>query len=285
MKQSKSVLIIGVNSLLSVSIIKQLKNMLNYTFDIIGVFNKNTNNTKDLGIKQITFEKYLQTDYNFDFVFIVAAHIPYDNPLYLDKSLIDKNILLVSQISKKNKNAKLIFCSSVSVYGNNNNTEILETTLPNPQTAYSISKITGEYICQLHDKYAIVRLSSIYGKGINSPTFIPRVIKQSKNTKEIVLYGNGSRKQNYIHVDDAANYLIKSAFHNTNGIFLGTSKNEYSNLEISEIVKRSSKNNTKIVFKGDDNSKNSIYNCTKTIETLKIKSEIEIEVGIKEMML
>lgn len=285
MKESKTVLIVGVNSLLSISLIKQLTTLQNYSFKITGVYNNNTNNLIDLNIKQISYKEYLENESTFDFVFIIAAHIPYENPLYFDNNLIQKNILLVSQVCEKNKNSKIIFCSSVSIYGDCLKETVHEDSLSNPRTAYSISKLTGEKICQLHENYAIVRLSSIYGKGIDSPTFIPRAIKQSKDLGEIFVYGDGSRKQNYIHVKDAANYLIKAALYKENAIFLGTAKKEYSNLEVSEIIKRNSKNNTKIVFKGYDDSKNSLYNCTKTIETLKIESEVDLEEGIKQMML
>jgi nucleoside-diphosphate-sugar epimerase len=285
MNKKKSVLIIGVNSLLSVNIIHQLKSLNKFSFEITGVFNNKTNNINKLGINLISYNDYLNIEKDFDFVFIIAAHIPYSKPLVFSNNLINKNILLVSKICDKNKNAKIIFCSSVSIYGNDNNEEILETSLPNPQTAYSISKLTGEKICLLHKKYAIVRLSSIYGKGINTPTFIPRAIEQAKNQSKIILYGDGSRKQNYINVKDAANYLIKSAFYEKNGIFLGTSKKEYSNLEISNLIIKYSKNSSEIIFKDNDESKNSIYNCTSTIKSLNIETEVDIETGIKEMML
>lgn len=284
MKEKKSVLIVGANSLLSISIIKQLQSLNKYVFNILGVFNSNSNNIKNLDIELISYNEYLTTNRHFDFVFIIAAHIPYNNTLYFDENLINKNIALVSTISEKNKDSKLIFCSSVSVYGTEIN-EIFENTTANPETAYAISKLTGEFICKLHKKYSIMRLSSIYGKGINTPTFIPRAITQSKEKKAITLFGEGSRKQNYIHIKDAANYLIKAAFYKGNGVFLGTSKKEYSNLEISNLIVKHSTNNTKVIFEGEDNSKDTTYNCKQTIQTLKVENEISIEEGIKEMMI
>src|SRR3546814_4256074 len=74
----------------------------------------------------------------------------------------------------------------------------------------------------------------------------------------ITIFGDGSRCQNYIHVEDAANMLIALGSSPKNGLFLGTGEQSYSNLEIARIVQEFT--NCKIEFTGVDNTSSFSYN-------------------------
>lgn len=158
---------------------------------------------------------------------------------------------MVKTITNQFSNAKIVFCLSVSVYKEGEKT-ILENSELGPTTPYEKSKLKGEQIIVKHKKYSIVRISSIYGSNMKGNTFLPLIIQSALNNFKITLYGSGNRLQNYIHVDDVAQYLFAAGQTNKNDVFLATAKSSVSNKQVAEFIKRVI-SSTEIIYKGIDN--------------------------------
>src|SRR3546814_337470 len=120
------------------------------------------------------------------------------------------------------------------------------------------SDVCSSDLVKMNKQYGIVRFSSIYGVGMTNHTFIPKIINAAITRNKITIFGDGSRCQNYIHVEDAANMLIALGSSPKNGLFLGTGEQSYSNLEIARIVQEFT--NCKIEFTGVDNTSSFSYN-------------------------
>ena len=119
---------------------------------------------------------------------------------------------------------------------------------------------------------------------MNPKTFLPRVIKDALNKREIKIFGNGDRKQNYISVFDVVNYLITSSKSNIqNGIFLAVSSKSISNRKVAEGIKNILKD-INIVFEGFDNSNSYIYNNEFSKKELNINSELDFKKGLIELI-
>ncbi len=276
--KTKSNLIIGSNSFLG----RILSEKLVVKGDLVlGVFNKNTTNLYHK-IHHVPITKLEELKDTYDTVYIVSAFVPNSKSINIEDKLYEVNVKLVETICNKFKKAKIVYCSSVSVYKESNDV-IKEKSKLEPSSKYGESKLKGEIRVKKHDKYSIVRIASMYGLNMKVETFLPLVIKNAIQKNEIVLYGDGERQQNYIHVSDVANYLIASANYHENGVFLATNSTSISNKKVSELIKSIMKN-TRIIFKGLDNSKSYLYDNAFTNKTLNLTAEKKIQQEVKVLI-
>jgi nucleoside-diphosphate-sugar epimerase len=271
-------LVIGSNSFLGRQLCKQL---FKQNRNVTGVFHKNTQNLYSK-VNHLAFEELFILEDNYAYIYVVSSYIPHKNDTNVAALLETVNIKLVQKICHHFTNAKIIFCSSVSVYGNTVE-YIDEQSKLQPLTIYAKSKLIGENIVSKHSKYAIVRISSLFGKRMKSITFLPLIIQSAIKNNSITLFGSGERLQNYIHVKRAAHILIKAALHDSNAVFLAVHKKSYTNKEIAMFVGDSFQNLT-IKFTGKDDSISYIYNNSYTEKVLQLKKQKSIKDEIKTLV-
>lgn len=233
---------------------------------------------KNKGYRAITTEEIFSSGSKFDHIYILSSYIPYGSMNTPSQEFVKVNVDLVMRICRQFPQSRIIFASSVSVYGIPTG-ELNEDSAYNAPDLYGQSKLCGEFIVKNQPSYAIVRFSSLYGKGMNSVTFLPRIINSAREEKDIRLYGDGSRKQDYLHIKDAAGYLVAAADCRRNGTFLGVYGASYSNLQIAGIVADQIPGVT-ISYTGSDNSPSFSYNNSKTNQYLGFKPSIDPQQGI-----
>lgn len=173
---------------------------------------------------------------NYKVVFLLASFIPYGGMNTPHSRLVTDNIDLVSTICKHFSAARIVFTSSISVYGSNPELPLHENSAWYNPALYGLSKIAGESIVRNQNSWAIVRFSSLYGNGMNPTTFIPRAVQEAMQHKMITLWGDGSRLQDYFHVEDAAQICIAAAQWEGNGVLLGVNGQSHSNKEVAEMI-------------------------------------------------
>jgi len=276
------VLIVGTNSFLAQQLTKQLATDNGWLID--GIYNKNLNKTD-----RSNFRKLIQVDDleslsdEYDTVYLIAAYIPYGKYTTADIKLITSNITLPARVLTHFKSAKLVYASSVAIYGEPHHETITEdTSFVNP-TKYGASKLAGETVISNADQFAIIRFTSIYGKGMTTRTFLPMVVDKAKTTKQITLFGDGSRKQDYIHVNDAADLLIAVAKHKENAVLLGCNGNSVSNVTVAETI-QSLLSDVSISFKGEDHSPSFDYSSRRTLNLLNFKPKVTLREGLEMMI-
>ncbi|HEY1047341.1 MAG TPA: NAD(P)-dependent oxidoreductase [Bacteroidia bacterium] len=234
---------------------------------------KNNGNTNFIG-----YDELMNRMLKFQSVFHLAAYIPQKNEINTDRELYLANIELCLELTEKLEYEKFVYASSVSVYGQPLNMTIDEDSIINSPSVYGISKLWAEKIVQRNNNHSIIRFSSIYGEGMNESTMIPNYVNQSLKEGVITVWGDGRRLQNYIHVSDASDMLIRSASSKSNGTFLGTGIKSYSNLEVAEMIAEIT--GAKIEFKGEDHSNSVTYNNSKSQEILEWSPKIEMRTGL-----
>jgi UDP-glucose 4-epimerase len=145
-----------------------------------------------------------------DFVIHCAAQIPSnlnpDSPeLAAVNSNIDENI--ISAIA--NAKSQLIYMSSTSVYGNPNYELNIDENFPlNPVSYYSAQKIKAEkQISDNIENYLIFRLNAPYGLNMRVETVMNLFIKNAFRNENILLYGSGSRMQDFTNSRDIADFI------------------------------------------------------------------------------
>ena len=147
--------------------------------------------------------------------------------------------------ARDNKVKKVIYASSAAVYGNTQAIPIKEKATPNPQSPYAISKLTGEYYCQVftqiyHLNTVCLRFFNVYGPGQNPNSqyaaVIPRFINICYDDKPLIIYGDGYQTRDFVFVKDAITAAILAAKSNTTGIFNIGTGNKTTIIELSNLI-------------------------------------------------
>lgn len=217
---------------------------------------------------------------NPDYLVLCHAAVASGNFSPSKEELFEVNVNVTKTIIEKFPKAKIIYISTASIYDRNTNL-IFEKSIDKPQNYYSKSKLLAEKLILKSENAVVFRLSSLYGIGMKENTIIPIYINQALQNNNIEVLGNGSRKQNYIFIEDACNY-IKFAIQKFDGlinnVLLCVDKKEYSNLELAQIIAQNT--NSNISFLNEDFSKSLHYDNSLTCYLLnwEPKSNFEAEI-------
>ncbi len=130
--------------------------------------------------------------------------------------LLESNVELTRRIvNAAPENCKIVFASSIAVYGKHIATlPANEKTPPNPDSDYSNSKYDAEKLVATH-KHAILRIGTLYGPQFDDYNLVLSMIER----KKMKVIGEGSNHIPFVHVDDVAN-AIKHAVKDGNGTYI-----------------------------------------------------------------
>ncbi len=135
------------------------------------------------------------------------------------------NVLLSARDNHINK---VIYASSSSVYGDTPTLPKSEGMVPNPLSPYAVTKLAGEYYCQVfHQVYGLptvcLRYFNVYGprQDPNSQyaAVVPRSIKRSCEGNPPVIFGDGEQTRDFTFVKDAVEANILAAESDACGLF------------------------------------------------------------------
>jgi UDP-glucose 4-epimerase len=269
------ILITGVSGFLGNKLVKSLKDR----YDIIGIIGPSKKDCNFQGINAYYSNDLNQISEEPEVVVMCHAIIPSNNLENRSKDLFMANVEFTEQITNIFPNAYHLYISSVAVYGENDSM-LDESSILSPESEYAISKLWGEKKVKLVKKCGILRLSSLYGISMKNNTIIPIYVNQALKNGKIEVWGDGERKQNYIHVTDAMQYIEAMVQYKAEGIYLATSEKETSNIELAEIIRYQT--NAQIIFMGFDNSPSKRYNNEITKKSLNIEKQIELSEGIQQ---
>lgn len=132
--------------------------------------------------------------------------------LVLDPDRAFDNIAMTHRIfefARMNKIPRLLFASSRETYGNGQPLPVHEsaTSQRNAESAYSVSKVTGEGYCYAYSHCygvdaRIMRYSNVYGRNDMSNRFIPKAILHLLKNEPFPIYGK-EKTLDFTYLDDA----------------------------------------------------------------------------------
>lgn len=168
-------------------------------------------------------------------------------------NIIKHNILgslRIIEASHKYKVKKIIFSSSVGVYGVNKSSILSEKMLTNPTSFYGISKLTVEKILETHYNvykmpYIIFRYANVYGPGqkLIPATAVLNFINKLLNNKQPTINGTGKQSRDFIYIDDVIRANLAALKTKKVGTYnVGTGKTISLNKLFSKICKILNKN-------------------------------------------
>lgn len=128
------------------------------------------------------------------------------------------NPVLFSLEIAKQSNAKLVYISTVEIYGANDCKDRSETSPRNPKNPYALNKMFSEEYIKLYQKifdtnFNILRPSIFIGDTIKKNIVFEMIYAYQNNLDSIPIYVDLKSKFNFIHVDEVTN-VIKFLFEN-----------------------------------------------------------------------
>mgnify|MGYP001407828589 FL=1 len=181
---------------------------------------------------------------NIDFVFHLAAVSDINKVRAIPVKTINTNILGTTYLleASRNKNVKrFIFASSVYSFGTTGN-------------LYTTSKISSELLIKNYrllfgQNFTILRYSTAYGPRSREVDAVSIFVERALKNLDIVIFGDGQQKRNYLHVEDLAKGSMMALKQKTkNKIITLASKNNIKMFDLAKIIIRLTRSSSKIRF-------------------------------------
>lgn len=220
---------------------------------------------------------------DFDLIYLLAAHIPYGAMNTFSTPLIQTNLGLPLRVAERFQRARLVYASSVSVYGTPLWLPLTEEHPYNRPSAYALSKLAGEVAVAAHPEQMTLRFSSLYGAGMTARSFLPLIIEQARQMGRITLFGDGSRTQDFLHVKDAARMLVVAGAGSATGICNAVNGRASSNIEAAQIV-AALLPGVEIELGGEDRTPSCAYSTDHWCELFPATATTDLGTGLAEMI-
>ncbi|VVC02865.1 GDP-L-fucose synthase [Candidatus Bilamarchaeum dharawalense] len=149
----------------------------------------------------------------------IIIHIAGSVDTFDRKKLQNGNVELTRKIVQAApKNSRIIFASSISVYGKQlNENPANENTVAMPDSDYSKTKLEAEKLVAQHPDHVILRIGTVYGPQFSDYQKILSKIKKGK----MKIVGNGENHVPFVHADDVAE-VFKKAVEKGSGTYVVT---------------------------------------------------------------
>ena len=185
---------------------------------------------------------------NVDYVFHQAAlaRVPFSiqDPLAVNEANIS-GTLKVLWAAKRNSVKKVIYAASSSAYGNTASLPQREDMPPDPLSPYALTKLTGEYYCNIfREIYGLstvcLRYFNVYGPRQDPQsqyaTVIPAFIGRISEGLPPVIHGDGEQSRDFTFIEDVVQANMLAAGENAEGVYnIGSGKNAEIN-QLAEVV-------------------------------------------------
>ena len=218
-----------------------------------------------------------------------SGEISFDDPLVdLEKNII--STLNLIQYGIRNSSERIVYASSMSVYGEVDEKASGENLHPRPLSCYGVGKLASEgYLKVYQDKlpYVALRMFNVYGPGqdLNNlrQGMVSIFLAQAIRTGKIEVKGNLSRYRDFIYIDDVVEAWYRSATNSSakNQIFnVGTGLKTTIG-ELLEKVQSSVEGSEFFVQGSTPGDQNGIFaDNAKIKEFLGLNSFTSLEVGL-----
>ena len=232
-----------------------------------------------------------------DYIFNLAALVSVPESIEKPFECIDINVhglLNLLELAKKYKIKKLVHSSSAAVYGDEPEQPKRISLKPMPKTPYGITKLDGEYYCQMYsEQFGVpavsLRYFNVFGPRQNPKSqyaaAIPIFVNLALQNKDLTIYGDGNQTRDFIYVKDVVRANVLAAESKiTKGVFNVATENTITIKQTAEKIIELTNSKSKIIFADEraGDIKHSQADITETKLQLGFKSEFSFETGLKE---
>ncbi len=246
MSKKRRCAVIGAKGYIGKHIVVYLKQHYNIVADCYDIVDGSDKNyfKIDMAERQSVSKMNMDVDYIFDFAGLTGTYVGFDSyEKYV--TLNELSLLnLLDAIRKSTHRPKVIFPSTRLVYKGYDKA-LKETDEKESKTIYSTNKLACEGFLQAYYDsfdipFTIFRICIPYGNLLSEDYSFGTVgffIKQAKAGNNIRLYGGGSIKRTFTHMEDLCYQIIEGAFRSeSNGETYNVGGETLSLYDAAEII-------------------------------------------------
>jgi len=187
---------------------------------------------------------------DIDYVFLLAAMVSVPESMKNPLECVDintKGILIVLEEAARAGVKKLCFSSTSAIYGDNPVFPKVETMTPEPKSPYAITKLDGEFYCNIYTQEkklqtACMRYFNVFGPRQDPKSAyaaaIPIFSANALNNEPIIIYGDGEQTRDFVYVKDVVAANIFLAMNDLTGVYnVGYGKQTTINDIVKSIIK------------------------------------------------
>jgi UDP-glucose 4-epimerase len=154
-----------------------------------------------------------------DYVFHLAALVSVPESMSEPAETVRLNVLGLLHVLEASRRAgvkKLCFASSAAVYGENPAEVKTEALTPDPRSPYAVTKLDGEYYCELFRREgwlptASVRFFNVFGPRQDPlgpyAAAVPIFLARALAGQPLIVFGDGGQTRDFIYVKDIVGAL------------------------------------------------------------------------------
>jgi UDP-glucose 4-epimerase len=236
-------------------------------------------------------------EHQFDYVFHFAAYAAEGLSPFIRQYNYENNLVATSRVVNnciKYNVKRLVFTSTLAVYGYGNGNIFDEIQVPKPIDPYGVAKYGCEMDIQIAGEqhgldWCIIRPHNVYGKKQNIWDKYRNVLGiwmyQHLNNESMTIFGDGHQTRAFSYIDDSLEPLWNAAvrFEASKQIINLGGIEEYSINEANSIL-RNIIGSGKLEYKEARHEvKHSIPTYQKSIDLLGFEHKTTLETGLNEM--
>jgi len=166
-----------------------------------------------------------------DYVFHLAAMISVPESMEKPVDCVESNTTGTLNVLRAAADAgvgKLCLSSSAAIYGDNPVVPKLESMFPEPKSPYAVSKLSGEYYCNMFTREgwlqtACLRYFNVFGPrqdpGSQYAAAIPIFVSRALSGDPITIFGDGEQTRDFIYVKDVVAANVHFALSAHTGVY------------------------------------------------------------------
>jgi UDP-glucose 4-epimerase len=267
--------------------------------DLSGGYKEHVNSNVEfyqININEDAFKEIFEI-HNIDYVFHFAAYAAEGLSPFIRKYNYENNLLATAQVINeciKHNVKRLVFTSTLAVYGHGNYGIFDESQIPKPIDPYGVAKYACEMDIQIAGEqhgldWCIIRPHNVYGIKQNIWDRYRNVLGiwmyQYMNNEAMTIFGDGEQKRAFSYIDDILEPLWNAAIKseasneiiNLGGVEEWTINN--ANKTLLEVI-----SNGEVVYKEARHEvKHSIPTHQKSVDILGFQHKTTLKEGLTKM--
>ena len=221
----------------------------------------------------------------------LAAFIPWKAEQKNDKRVVQENLipieLLIEHSNSWHGLRQVIYSSSVSVY-EPTAAWLDESSTIRPASLYGTAKQQGEDLLRglKGIRVATLRFTSLYARGQYEGTVLPIMVKRAQQRQDLLIFGDGTRTQDFLHCEDAAHAVLRALQQNADGVYNIGTGTPVTMTALAETVSRVfSSGESKIVYQPEraDGDAGIKLDVSKARRELNYEPRISLECGLQKL--
>lgn len=221
-RTGKTFLVTGASGYIGAALVKELVNksckVIRVSRNKLEAIGGTCDIIADISMRESWSRIVAEADVVYHLAGNTSINLANQNPKDNRRSTILPIEHLQSELIKQDKQVRIVFSSTATVYGLTTHLPVAETEQPNPLTVYDRHKLIAEKKLLLLNQQTkaesvILRLANVYGPSERESSstdrgILNRITKIALSGKDLNVFGNGIYVRDYIYINDVVNALL-----------------------------------------------------------------------------